>query len=78
MEFYRRELKSLINMLNSDSTEDNNIALEIVNTHFKNNKKIVKHLIRKSKLDIKYIYKNGVVVGKEYIIGNIGTLWSNY
>ena len=71
MKFIRQELKPLIEMLNSPNVEDNDLALEIVNTHYKGDKRAVKFLMRKSKLDCKYLRdKNYVITDKEYFVNN--------
>jgi len=90
MRFIRQELKPLIEMLNSPNVEDNNLALEIFNTHYKGDKRAVKLLMRKSKLDCNYIKdKNHVIIDKKYfvninkkdqsyIISQDYSLWKNY
>lgn len=90
MRFIRQELKPLIEMLNSPNVEDNDLALEIVNTHYKGDKRAINFLMRKSKLDCKYLTdKNCVIIDKKYFVninkndqGRIITqnysLWKNY
>lgn len=65
----KRELKPLIDMLNSEDPDDNNLGLEIVNTHYKDDKRVIKYLIHQSNLNYVTITNNkGVIVSKEFFV----------
>ena len=69
MRFIRQELKPLIEMLNSPNVEDNDLALEIVNTHYRGDKRAINFLMRKSKLNCKYLTdKNYVITDRKYFV----------
>jgi hypothetical protein len=65
----KRELKPLIDMLNSEDPDDNNLGLEIVDTHYKNDKRVIKYLMYQSNLNTVSITNNkGVIVSKRFIV----------
>jgi hypothetical protein len=65
----KRELKPFIDMLNSKDPDDNNLGLEIVDTHYKNDKRVIKYLMRQSNLNSVSITNNeGVIVSKRFIV----------
>lgn len=62
----KKEFQPLIDMLNSDNVEDNNLGLEIVDTHYNDDKRTISYLRRNSDLDYKWITNNdGVIIGKK-------------